>query len=1079
LGCLGGILICGLWLSAASTAIAQDDRTKPGPGYFAAFGPFHDGDYQTALRAFKDESRHGIKTIQSRWIDSICYETMMGECQYEMGNLAVALDHYTAAVKLYVAFYDWMLRVQFPPAIRPYSTNKACPWGASARNAKLGHYPSSILISQGRLNNNETIQKGGIVQAPILYPLNVQEIVRCTTLAIRRRTKLLGPVCAHDPLTAELAAALTQRPAPPNHWSEAWVNVQLGLALVALGKEAQGISALNMGILAAGEYDHPMTSIALLELGRLAMSKGDFRTAEGLCTEATYASFYYPDPSVMEEAFRYGALAHLLANRQGAMPTLATAAQWAKQNKLRPLQTSLLLSAAENCLTAGQSPQAAKLLEEARLAMGRRSMGAGRIGARCSFLLATVCFQQKRVAEGETALTAAMNYMRQSSFWLFHIALADRLFLEGAFQPRLAMDLYKELLRDPQPGDWASDPMETLGVMVTPHPLPYEHWFEAALLRKDHELALEIADRARRHRFYNTLALGGRLLSLRWVLEGPVEALDRQAQMQRQDLLARYPVYSQLSQQSRAMRTALSAMPLVAEDTAILKQQSQAFGQLAAVSLQQEAILREMAVRREPASLIFPPVRTVADVQKTLPKGHAILAFFATSRQMYGFLLNDEKYGYWPIASAPGVSKELTALLRDLGQYGPLHEIPVKDLGEGNWKQPAGRLLDQLLKGSRADFAQKFDELIIVPDGLLWYVPFEALQVNVGGKQRPLIAQARIRYAPTVSLASTKLGHGRRATGNTAVVCGKLFPRDDYGVSQAAFEQLAKVLPGAAMLKSPLPAPSSVYSSLFHRLVVFDDINVAGLGPYDWAPVTLEKNKPGNSLNDWLGLPWGGPDEVILPGYHTAAEDATLKGMNRLMPGHEIFLSICGLMASGSRTILLSRWRTGGQTSYDIVREFTQELPHIAPSEAWQRAVFLTAGSQLNLAAEPRVASKRGSNPEEAPKANHPFFWAGYMLVDPGVAPAKDGGPGDAPVIKVKPDGGPDAKPGAKADDGQPAPKLKLIELDEPPAKEKPAVGEPPAVNGQPPVMEDPGVEEKPAKKGKTPKVKPPVRKTR
>ena len=200
------------------------------------------------------------------------------------------------------------------------------------------------------------------------------------------------------------------------------------------------------------------------------------------------------------------------------------------------------------------------------------------------------------------------------------------------------------------------------------------------------------------------------------------------------------------------------------------------------------------------------------------------------------------------------------------------------------------------------------------------------------------------------------------------MVCGKLFPRDDPAVSQAAFEQLASVLPGTAMLKSPLPAPSAIYAALFNRLVVFDDINLAGLGPYDWAPVTLDKGKPGNTLNEWLGLPWGGPDEVILPGFHTAAEDSSLKGMNKSLPGHEVFLSVCGLMANGSRTVLLSRWRSGGQTSYDIVREFTQELPHIAPAEAWQRAVFLTAGSQLNLAAEPRVPANAAPPPRKHPR---------------------------------------------------------------------------------------------------------------
>ena len=37
-------------------------------------------------------------------------------------------------------------------------------------------------------------------------------------------------------------------------------------------------------------------------------------------------------------------------------------------------------------------------------------------------------------------------------------------------------------------------------------------------------------------------------------------------------------------------------------------------------------------------------------------------------------------------------------------------------------------ILEVLTKESKADLAEVFDELVIVPDGVLWYVPFEALQ---------------------------------------------------------------------------------------------------------------------------------------------------------------------------------------------------------------------------------------------------------------------------------------------------------------------------------------------------------------
>jgi len=47
-----------------------------------------------------------------------------------------------------------------------------------------------------------------------------------------------------------------------------------------------------------------------------------------------------------------------------------------------------------------------------------------------------------------------------------------------------------------------------------PHSASWEHWFLVALERKDHEAALEISDRARRHRFFSSLGYGGRLQSL-------------------------------------------------------------------------------------------------------------------------------------------------------------------------------------------------------------------------------------------------------------------------------------------------------------------------------------------------------------------------------------------------------------------------------------------------------------------------------------------------------------------------------------------------------------------------------------
>jgi hypothetical protein len=284
---------------------------------------------------------------------------------------------------------------------------------------------------------------------------------------------------------------------------------------------------------------------------------------------------------------------------------------------------------------------------------------------------------------------------------------------------------------------------------------------------------------------------------------------------------------------------------------------------------------------------------------------------------------------------------------------------------------------------------------VIVPDGVIWYLPFEALQVKTKGETQSLISRFRIRYAPTLSLATSE-GPGRNAAGNTAVIVGKLYPNAEDRVALAAFDEFAAAVPNAVALKSPPPAASSVYGTLFRQLVVFEDIPASEQDPYNWPLAPLERSKSGAALADWLMLPWGGPDVVVLPGFHTAAEDA-MKRSHRL-PGNEMFLATCGLMANGARTVLLSRWRTGGESSFDLVREFTQELSRTSPAEAWQRAVLLCNSTRLNLEGEPRV---KRTTTEETPKGTHPFFWAGYMLIDCGTE-AERAESKDQPAVPTK-----------------------------------------------------------------------------
>src|SRR5262249_46147853 len=152
-----------------------------------------------------------------------------------------------------------------------------------------------------------------------------------------------------------------------------------------------------------------------------------------------------------------------------------------------------------------------------------------------------------------------------------------------------------------------------------------------------------------------------------WILEGPQSLLGERGLLERQDLLARYPRYQQLSQEAAKLRAALLEKPLVTDNLDVRHDQANKLAQLADIAQKQEVILREIAVRREAAEMVFPPLRSTKSVQQALADGQVLLAFFETSHNLYAFLYSHEKYATWRINSSSQLQKQIVNLLREMG----------------------------------------------------------------------------------------------------------------------------------------------------------------------------------------------------------------------------------------------------------------------------------------------------------------------------------------------------------------------------------------------------------------------------
>jgi hypothetical protein len=347
-------------------------------------------------------------------------------------------------------------------------------------------------------------------------------------------------------------------------------------------------------------------------------------------------------------------------------------------------------------------------------------------------------------------------------------------------------------------------------------------------------------------------------------------------------------------------------------------------------------------------------------------------------------------------------------LLREFGNYGPGRTVTTQEISNDRWRASSNEVFEQIFRDSRLVVDQTA-ELIIVPDDVFWYLPFEALVSSLDERSEVLAHQVLIRYAPTAGLA---VGDARpfRRVRHTGIVASNVDPEAADTFFGASLERLADTVPGAVHLPTPLTAQARLVAARLDQLISFDDIVVNGERPYDWSLMPRERARAANPTSDMLALPWGGPERVVLTGFSTAAENG-LKGGGRrgdsrqTSPGNEVFQSACALMARGARTVLLTRWRTGGQTNLELVREFVQEAPHMPAAQAWQRCVLLAGESPLDTGREPRMKSL--DEPAELPMAGHPFFWAGYLLVDSGLDPSQESKePAEPPpVVRFKKDG--------------------------------------------------------------------------
>jgi CHAT domain-containing protein len=348
----------------------------------------------------------------------------------------------------------------------------------------------------------------------------------------------------------------------------------------------------------------------------------------------------------------------------------------------------------------------------------------------------------------------------------------------------------------------------------------------------------------------------------------------------------------------------------------------------------------ELQVHRSEA----PPVG-LADLRALLPDTRTLLVEFAALDKTIAIFTvergadGEPKLGLQRVKADREEFGKRVAVYRD--------SLAARDPG---YRTEARKLYDALLAPIAAQLAGKTN-VVIVPDGPLWNLPFHAL---VDGAGHHAIERFAISYAPSLTVLRQELRE-RRATGNLLAVGS---PRGDLPNAATEARELGRLYGAGSIVLTGAEATEARWREAAPRSGI---LHLATHG-------VLNNTNP---LFSYLELADGGVIEVrSLLDLELRASLAVLSacetGRGELRDGEGVVGLAWAMMVAGVPSVLVSEWKVDSGSTTQLMLAFHRELR--------SGVVKSKAASLRNAALE---LMKR-------PDYRHPYYWAGFHLLGNG-----------------------------------------------------------------------------------------------
>lgn len=963
------------WFQAAGVAFCQAVPELPRLDYYIARDLYDAGNIGGATEGFRTAINRSHQIGQQRWIDSVPPLVMLGDCYYQQGAIAQALEQYDAALMLALAYPTWADNVRGPePQTISTSELKGINWTKTTRRTQLVQAPNVMLVPLDAAGKAPAPGNSAAAGAPLMR-LDVPEVIRCLAIALQRRTQLLGPLGRYSPLSAPAVQQFSKPPQSSVAWLQASWRVLHGLALQTSGDDEQSKTLLEEGASVDGKADYFLTPLALLALAHIDARQGNATSALNRLGDASLRAAQLEQADVLSDCLAMiGQLAS--ASRRGdLLPTLQSAVAWAEKNStLAYLSGSAAVC--ELAAVTGSLPVHEASAKQMLVLLGGKDIVLPRVQAQLGYAMARAAAAQNRIGLAEQQLQTSLSMLRGSKETgaatprVFQTQMALSLATKGVLPEAEADQALSALLAEPPSDQWLLWPLECLAAISSPLLPAYEKWLDLAHQRGSDADVIQRMDRMQRKRFHEMLPLGGRLLAARQALKTDQRLWSPEVAESMKPVLKMYPSAATLPQSLYKIIDGLSKEPLAVDDRSISPEAKKKFGEMTALAETEENLAMSIAMQRSIIPRHWPEPIDLSQLRHTLSDGDVVLSFVHTPTTIYGAAITQQTQHTWAVAESSKLDVKIALLLTQLGLRG----APDLNMSSRNvaWRATASELAQTLLPAEARQLVVSGQRLIIVPSGNLWYLPFDLLPAAENDVTTPLLARHRICYLPT--LAHVRQIDGPPPTVTTAVGLYGNFFATDRELNQALASQVAQDSRQSVRLdvtqKLGLTSPSWLRIRADQLWVACE--LPAPKNPWELRLLPVEPSQE-NALANWMQAPMRSPARVFLPGLQTSAQRIELNG------GDELFVPACTLMATGVRSLWVSRWKVGGRSSQIALSRVMEELAYESPSSAWQRTAIALWAEKLATADEPLLPEAKA-----LPKTidgSHPLLWSGYMMI--------------------------------------------------------------------------------------------------